>query len=70
MPAEEVADESGDLLAVRLQGEVPGVQEVDLGVRQVTGEGLRTGRPEDLVAAPQAASSGGRWVRKYSWKAG
>ncbi|GAA3394876.1 hypothetical protein GCM10017752_42020 [Streptomyces roseoviridis] len=51
MTAEEVADQCRDLLAVRLQGEVARVEEVDLGVRQVPGERLGAGRAEDLVAA-------------------
>jgi len=56
---EERGDERGDLWEVFFEGEVAGVEEVDLGIGEVAqvGAGLRLGE-EGVVAAPD--DEGGR----------
>src|SRR5690348_1355072 len=49
---EEVADVPGDFLQVALQGEVSGLEEMDLGVGQVALEGAGSVRAEDFVVGP------------------
>jgi hypothetical protein len=39
----------GDLAVVRFQGEVPGIQEMDLRVRHIASKGFRTGRQEERI---------------------
>jgi hypothetical protein len=56
--AEEAADVAGDGVQVAFQGEVAGVEEVDLGVRQIALEGAGAVGSEDLVVGPQTASRG------------
>jgi hypothetical protein len=59
----------GDLAVVRFQGEVPGIQEMDLRVRHIASKGFRTARQEErIVLTP--ASTGGRCARSYSWNFG
>jgi hypothetical protein len=50
---QEVADGGGDLGRVRLEGEVAGVEEPDVGARDVALEGFGSGRKEEgVIAAP------------------
>src|SRR6185437_11003552 len=48
-PAHEAEDQFGYLVVRVFQQEVPAVEQVDLRVGHVVGEGARTGRPEDLI---------------------
>jgi hypothetical protein len=56
--AEEVADQGGDLLAMCLQGEMPGVEQMEFRIGQIAFEGFRSGRPEDLVVATPGQQGG------------
>jgi hypothetical protein len=48
-----------------------GIEEAHSRVRDVALEHLGPRRQEEwVVSAPNAASKGGVWVRKYSWKVG
>src|SRR5262245_16948853 len=50
---QEIADRRGDLVAVRLERKVAGVEEAHVCVRDVAFERLRTGRQEErIVLAP------------------
>ena len=49
MFAEEIPHQPGDLGAVGLQGEVPGIEEMEVDGLQVTPVGLSSGRREDLI---------------------
>ena len=69
-PGQERADQPGNLVERRLEQEMPAVEKMDLGIGQVVGECLSACRAEDLVTAPQTASSGTRLERKYSWTLG
>src|SRR5215472_11531381 len=56
---EESADGCGDLIGVRLEREVAGVQQPDVGVWDVTPEGFgASGQEEWVVAAPDGQQ---RW---------
>nr|WP_030504689.1 hypothetical protein [Micromonospora purpureochromogenes] len=56
---QEGADQVGDLVAVGLQREVAGVQQVDLRVGQVPGVRLGAGGPKISSFRPQVTSVGG-----------
>jgi hypothetical protein len=66
LAVEKIADRRGDLLHVRLEREMAGVVEADLGVRNVALKSLGAGRKKGSLL-PHTASSGGRFWRKYSW---
>ena len=68
--SEEAADVAGDGVELVFEGEVAGVQEVDLGVGQIAPVSLGSGRAEDFVVAAPDGQQGQLVVRKYSWKAG
>ena len=68
--SEEAADVAGDGVEMVFQGEVAGVEEVDLGVGQIAPEGRAPAGPKISSLPPQTASRGTWLVRKYSWKAG
>lgn len=54
---EEVAHERGDLLASVLEGEVPGVEEMQLGVGEVAQVGARAVGGKDRVVLGAATDS-------------
>ena len=63
-------DRCRDLLGVRLQREVAGVEEADNCTRNVALESLRAGGRKNGSFLPHTARNGGLWVRKYYWKVG
>src|SRR5687767_2781806 len=55
LAAEKVADQPGDLLPVRLQGEMPGVEQMHFRLRVVALVSLGAGRQEErVVFAPDS----------------
>lgn len=66
LAAKELANGVCHVLRSRLQRKVTSVVEMYLSRRVIAPERLRTGRQKEWSFLPQTASSGGRFVRKYS----
>src|SRR5262245_9654753 len=60
---QEIADCRSDLVTVRLEGKVAGVEEAHVGVRDVTPERLGAGGRKNGSFLPQAARNGGLCAR-------
>ena len=66
----EVADDRRDFGSLAFQGEVAGIEQVDLCLRIVAFEGLGPSLQEERSFLPNTAESGGRRARKYCWNLG
>lgn len=68
--AKKIADRRRDLGGVRLQREVPGIEEAHDCAGNIPLKGFRAGRQKERVVFPHTARNRGLWSRKYFWKLG